>query len=86
MAHVKMLLNNDQVVYEGPIVEECIELIKRYDDPGYDMDRHPSRIYYSFDPQVPETDLERRLIGRLEDYEFSCFDTDNENEVVWTMK
>jgi hypothetical protein len=86
MAQVKMLLNNNQIVYVGPIIEECFDLIKRYDDPSFDMDRHACGVLYSFDPSVPETDIEKRLLERLGDYEFSCFDTGVENEVMWTMK
>ena len=83
---VKMINNAEKVLYEGPIVEKCLDYIKRYDDMSIDMSLVASIVYYSYEIQDIVTDVEMKFINKLNGSKYSIFENDGEYNMVCTMK
>jgi hypothetical protein len=87
VAKLKMINDDGKVLYEGPVAEECLNYIQRYDDMEVDMDRVASKVYYTYEESDKETDLEMKILTKLDDFEYSSFDSDiKEYKIIWTMK
>jgi hypothetical protein len=85
MATICMKNVKDEVLYSGVITEECLKYIVRYDDESIDLDKVTCKINYSYNPKIVESELESKMIKKLNEYEYSAFG-DGENRIIWTMK
>jgi hypothetical protein len=76
-----------EVLYEGPITEQCSKFIASYKNISSDSDTIACKVYYSYLDKQPETQIEIELLSKLYDCDYDLFDSDiKDYKLVWIMK